>query len=168
MNANYQIALIITLTGLVALALIYTSIKMRLDLLARQLKDSNKRIVEEISSSVQTKFIELKPSAKNIVDLGVEVWRLEKKFEKLNSSLNEDQLTSLHNSLMKLTRYLELNDIEVKDYTNQKYNDGMNLEVITSEKHPDLEQSIVGLTDTPAILHRGQLIKRARVIIYEK
>lgn len=169
MKIEYQLVLLAMGFGAItALAIIYFGLKAQIHRLAESLDKAHRSLADEIKNSVQTKFIDISPSTQSLIELGIEAWRLEKKVEKAAEELPADKKTSLQNSLMKLRRYLERNDIEVRDYTDQKYNDGMNLEILSSEKHPNLTQSIVGITDTPAIMHKGQIIKRAKVIIYEK
>lgn len=169
MRIDYQLMLLaLSFGAIAALAMLYFGLKAQIKKLAESLNTTHKSLTDEIKNSVQTKFIDVSPSTQSLVELGIEIWRLEKKLEKASQELSDDQKTSLQNSLMKLRRHLEKNDIEVRDYTDQKYNDGMNLEILSSEKHPNLSHSVVGITDTPAIMHKGQIIKRAKVVIYEK
>ena len=169
MKVDYKLVLLaLSFGAITALVILYFGLKDRINKLAASLDKAQKSLVEEIRNSVQTKHIEVSPSAQSLVELGIEIWRIEKKLEKASQDFSDDQKTSLQNSLMKLRRHLERNDIEVRDYTDQKYNEGMNLEILSSEKHPNLTHSIVGITDTPAIMHKGQIIKRAKVVIYEK
>ena len=169
MKIDYQLVLLaLSLACITALAILYLSMKAKIGKLSESINRAHKSLIAEIKRSVQTKFIDLSPSTQSMAELGIEIWRLDKKLEKASQDLNEDQKTSLHNSLTKLRRHLERNDIEVRDYTDHKYNEGMNLEILSSEKRPDLSHSVVGITDTPAIMLKGQVIKRAKVVIYEK
>jgi hypothetical protein len=121
-----------------------------------------------IRDSVQSKFLELAPSTQSLVELAVEVWRLEKRLQKSSESLSDDQNKAFDNSLAKLQRYLEKNDISLTDYTDKKYNEGMNLDILSIEKDPDIPHSIIKETHEPAVLHKGQLIKKAKVVVLEK
>lgn len=121
-----------------------------------------------IRDSVQIKFLELAPSSQSLVELAVEVWRLKKRLQKSSESLSEDQNKAFENSLTKLQRYLEKNDISLTDYTDKKYNEGMNLDILSIEKDPDIPHSIIKETHEPAVLHKGQLIKKAKVVVLEK
>lgn len=108
------------------------------------------------------------PSSQSLVELAVEVWRLEKRLQKSSESLSEDQNKAFDNSLSKLQRYLEKNDISLTDYTDKKYNEGMNLDILSIENDPDIPHSIIKETHEPAVLHKGQLIKKAKVVVLEK
>jgi hypothetical protein len=121
----------------------------------------------QIAQSVVPKFIQISPETNNLVELGIEVWRLKKRLEKIESSVSADQSKALQNSYSKLSRYLDRNDIGVTEYANQKYNEGMNLDVLAVEKDPKLKQSMIKETHEPAITHKGQLIRKAKVILLE-
>jgi hypothetical protein len=104
----------------------------------------------------------------DLIDLAIEIWRLEKRLGKATSSLNKDQNKAFQNSITKLKRYLDVNKISVKDYSNQKYNDGLNLDILSIEKDSKITENIIKETHEPAIFLNGKLIKKAKVIIYEK
>lgn len=104
----------------------------------------------------------------DLIDLAVEFWRLEKRFKKIEDKLSEDENKAFRNSVEKLGRFVKKNDLEVIDYTGQTYNDGMNLDILASEKDSQLEQDIIFETHEPAVSHRGVLIRKAKVIIHEK
>lgn len=123
---------------------------------------------KRIHDSVQTKFLELAPSTSSLVELAIEIWRIEKRLAKAESSLNEDQNKAFGNSIAKLHRYLDKNDITVADYTDQKYNEGLNLDILSIEKDSSITESIIKETHEPAVMHKGQLIKKAKVVVLEK
>ena len=81
--------------------------------------------------------------------------------------MTDDQAKALKNSYSKLMRYLERNDIGITDYANQKYNEGMNLDVLSAEKDKNIKHTIIKETHEPAITHKGQLIRKAKVILLE-
>lgn len=51
------------------------------------------------------------------------------------------RIKRLKNSTVKLRRFLEKNDITYVDYTDQKYNQGMNLDVLSIEKDASIPES---------------------------
>ncbi len=123
---------------------------------------------KNIRDSVQMKSIELSPTTSSIVELAVEVWRLEKRLSKAEPSLTDDQNKALQNSIAKMHRYLDRNDITLVDYTDQKFNEGLNLDILSIEKDPKLHESVIKETHEPAVMHKGQLIKKAKVVVLEK
>lgn len=135
------------------------------------LKQSNRQyrlLSRRIYDSVQTKFIEITPSAQNLVDVAVEVWRLERRISKSSKDLSDDQNKAFENSISKLKRFLDKNDITFVDYTDQKYNEGLNLDILNIEKDTNVKESVIKETHEPAVFHKGQLIKKAKVVILEK
>lgn len=123
------------------------------------------RIKEEIKSAVTPKFMTVTVEANEITDLAVEIWRIEQRIAKSASSLPENQLIGLENSIQKMKRYLEKYDIEIVDYKNTKYNDGLNLDILSVEKDLTLPESVVKETVEPTIMLKGQVIRKAKIIL---
>lgn len=123
------------------------------------------KIKEEIKFAVAPKFMELSLGVNELVDLAVEVWRIEQRVAKSASSLPENQLKGLENSVQKLRRYLEKYDIQIVDYKNTKYNDGLNLDVLSVEKDPTLLEPMVKETVEPTIMCKGQVVRKAKIIL---
>ncbi len=123
---------------------------------------------KHISDSVQSNFIELNPTTQSLVEAAVEVWRLEKRVSKISGDLSDDQNKAFENSITKLKRFLDKNDITFTDYTDEKYNEGLNLDVLSIDKDKNVAESIIKETHEPAVFHKGQLIKKAKVVVLEK
>jgi hypothetical protein len=123
------------------------------------------KILAEIKSSVSPKFMNVSVEASEIADLAIEIWRIEQRISKSSSSLPENQLKGLENSILKLRRYLEKYDIEIVDYKNHKYNDGLNLDILSVEKDPSISEPVVKETVEPTIMLKGQLIRKAKIIL---
>ena len=125
------------------------------------------QVLDSIKQSILTGQSNTPIEIKDVVDLAIDIWRLDKKLYKVKDKLNEDENKSLDNSLDRLRRFVKKNDIEVIDYTGQKYNDGMNLDVLQFEKEPGLKHPIVFQTHEPAVSHLGKLYRKAKVIVHE-
>jgi len=126
---------------------------------------NHKELIEVINSSISPKFLELSASTNDLSALAVDIWRMEQKFLKWGDELSDKQKTSLDNSIQKIKRFLDKNDIEIIDYTDQKYNEGLNLEVLSVENAPNIKESRIKETVEPSIMHRGQVIKKAKIIL---
>lgn len=124
-----------------------------------------KKISEDIKYAVSPKFVELSLGVNDLVDLAVEVWRMEQRIAKSASGLPENQLKGLENSIQKLRRYIEKYDIEIVDYKNTKYNDGLNLDVLSVEKDPTLTEPRVKEVVEPTIMCKGQVVRKAKIIL---
>jgi len=124
-----------------------------------------KKISEEIKYAVAPKSINLNTSVTEIVELATEVWRIEQRLAKVSDILPENQRKGLENSVHKFKRYISKYDIEIVDYTNQKFNDGLNLDVLSVEKDQSVTTPTVKETVEPTILVKGQVVKKAKIIL---
>lgn len=123
------------------------------------------KVREEIKSAVASKFMTVSVEANEITDLAIEIWRIEQRITKSASSLSENQLKGLENSIQKMKRYLEKYDIEIVDYKNQKYNEGLNLDILSVEKDLTLPESTIKETVEPTIMLKGQVVRKAKIIL---
>lgn len=123
------------------------------------------KIKEEIKFAVAPKFMQLSLEVTHLVELANEIWRIEQRVIKSSLVLGENQKKGLEVSIQKLKKYIERYDIEFVDYTNQKYNDGLNLDILSVEKDPTVDIPFVKETVEPTILCKGQVVKRAKIIL---
>ena len=123
------------------------------------------KLREEIRYAIAPKFVELSLGVNDLVDLAIEVWRMEQRVAKSSSNLPEQQLKGLENSIQKLRRYLSKYDIEIVDYKNQKYNDGLNLDILSVEKDPSLHEPVIKETVEPTVLCKGQVVRKSKIIL---
>lgn len=119
----------------------------------------------DIQYSVMPKSWDFSPEAEDLIELAIELWRMENKISRFSSSLSSDQKESLKTSITKLKRYLDKNDIEILDHTGQKYNPGQNLTIIDVEKDPKAPKTIIKETIKPTILLKGTVIRAGEVTI---
>lgn len=123
------------------------------------------KIRDEIRSAIIPHFVQLSPDAESIVELAIEIWRIEQRVAKAEDMLSESLKKGMANSILKMRRYLGKYDIEIVDYAGQKYNDGLNLEILSVEKDSSVTERIIKETVEPAIIHRGRVIKKSKVIL---
>jgi hypothetical protein len=139
--------------------------RSRKDYMTIQFNELYAKIKDDIKFAVAPNFIKLSQGMNDFVDLAVEVWRMEQRVGKSASSLPEQQLKGLENSIQKLKRYLEKYDIEIVDYKNVKYNDGLNLEILNVEKDITIQESLIKETVEPTIMYKGQVVRKAKIIL---
>jgi hypothetical protein len=125
-------------------------------------------IHKEIQFSIAPKFLEISAQTDDLVELAIELWRMERRINKILPLVPEDQRDILTNSMQKLKRYLDKNDIEILDHTNQKYDDGLNLEILAVEHDPNISEPTIKETKEPSVLHKGQVVHLGKVIIVNK
>ncbi len=80
-------------------------------------------------------------------------------------SLPENQMKGLESSVQKLMRYLEKYEIKIIDYKNQKYNEGLNLDILSVEKDASLLEPTIKETVEPTIMCKGQVVRKAKIIL---
>lgn len=119
---------------------------------------------KDIESAVTPKFIDVSPQLKDLIELTIEIWRLENRINK-NLNIQDSQKEILKNSIQKVKRYLEKNDIEALDYTGKKFNEGRNLEILAVEKDPTIKEPIIKETKEPTVMCKGQVVRNGKVII---
>ena len=93
---------------------------------------------------------------------------MEQRLNKIMQTIPETSQNLLKNSVQKIKRYLDKNDIEIVDYTNQKFNEGRNLDILAVEKSSNILESIIKETKEPTILYKNQVVNKGKVIILEK
>jgi len=135
----------------------------------RKLDKLETDLKEEIRTSVQPKFLEISMEAKGLIDLASEIWRLDQRLIKVSKKLQENHQKALENSVQKLKKFVDKYDLEVRDYTGQKYNTSLSaMEVVSVEKSSSVINDTVKETLEPAVLLRGQVIKKAKVILLSR
>lgn len=157
---------LVLILSIITLALLFLVFYQTLRI--AKITDLNKAanlISQQITHSVEPKFLKISPEVGDLTALAVEVWRIEQRLNRVSSDLDETQAKGLKSSLMKLNRYLERHDIEFKDFTNQRFNEGLNLDVIATEHDSDIKEPTIKETIEPTIMCRGQVIKKAKVVL---
>jgi len=102
----------------------------------------------------------------SVIDVAIEVWRLQDRVKKLQSAIGR-QDPSIAFSIDKIQHVLREIGIEAREYTGQTYNEGMSLDVLTFDYPVEEKPSnrIVQETVSPAIFFDGTLHKMAQVIV---
>ncbi len=132
--------------------------------LSNNIERSFAKIREEIRFSVQP-MADIPQGVEEIADLAGEVWKIEQRLAKVSDNIPETHRRGMENSVQRLRRYLEKFDVETQDYTGQKYNDGLNLDVLQVEHDSTAVVPIIKETKEPTIICRGRVVRKAKVII---
>lgn len=161
----FPLVILITTVAFCLIFIYFILRKGRKDEYPDKFEELYQKIKEDIKFSVTPRMISVSVEANEITDLAVEIWRIEQRIAKSASSLPENQLKGLENSIQKMKRYLEKYDIEVVDYKNTKYNDGLNLDILSVEKDLTLPASMVKETVEPMVMLKGQVVRKAKIIL---
>jgi hypothetical protein len=134
----------------------------------KNLADISSQITEvrrDIHTVIAPKFLDISVQTNDLVEHAIELWRFEKRIVGLLEDLPETQREILLNSIKKMMRYIEKNDIEIVGHTNQKYNEGRNLDVLAFEKSDTVSEPTIKETKEPTVLFKGQVIRKGKVIV---
>jgi hypothetical protein len=110
-------------------------------------------------------FVDLSPKSADIVELAIEVWRINNRVMKAATGLTDIQKRGLDSSLQKFVKFLDHYDVKIVDHTGEKYNEGMNVEVLSFEKDPNVKVSTIKETIEPSITCKGHVIKKGKIIV---
>jgi len=133
-----------------------------------EIKTQIKGIHKEIQSPVIPKFLDISPKLKDVIELSIEVWKMENRVQKLLIDSEEGQKEFFENSFNKIKRYLGKQDIEILGHNLQKFNEGLNVEVLSVESSQEIDETIIKETVEPTVLHKGQVVRKGKVIVLEK
>lgn len=157
--------IILTLNILTLIGVIFILIKVSLKSGGG---NDHEELYQKIKNDIKFSFEpmgELPLGVEEIVDLATEVWKIEQRISKASENMPEIHQKGLSSSVNRLKSYLNKYDVEIQDYTGQKYNDGLNFDVLSREQDPTLEFAIVKETVEPTITCRGRVVKRAKIIL---
>lgn len=125
--------------------------------------------LRDISNMIEPKLIDISTSTEDLLELANEIWRIQNRINKISTSLTESNHMALENSVIKLRRYLERNDLEILDYTDRPYNENISaVEVISVEKSKNTKIDMIKEIIEPGILIKGKLVRKCKVIVTKK
>lgn len=128
-------------------------------------KENASEFKKGTTSSHQAIFVDLSPKSTDVVELAVEIWRINSRINKVLTGLSEIQRRGLESSIQKLLKYLDRFDMKIIDHTDEKYNEGMNVDVLSFEKDPKIRFPIIKETIEPTIICKGHVIKKGKIIV---
>lgn len=124
------------------------------------------KFLESINKVDITKALQIEFSITDIIDFASSVWTIQNKFEKINT---EDSLLgkkrAITSNINKIKNILDLKGIEIIDFTNKKYNEGLNVDILSYEKNSETFEPYIKETIIPAIIFKGNIIQKAKVIV---
>lgn len=104
------------------------------------------------------------PEVNDLVLLATEVWRITRKIKKADKILSNDTFKSINISIEKIKVFLKKQGIEVNDFDGSKYNDGLNVDVLSIDDE-NRDFPIISETIEPMVKLNNKVIKRAKVIV---
>ena len=101
-----------------------------------------------------------------IAQVAIESWRL----ERLLPRLCEDDQTRVRAIGDRVSGWLSQAGVVTEDLTGREYTEGMILEIVTTEVHPELPANTIRVVETvkPAVYVAGQLVLRGQVVLGQR
>jgi len=98
-----------------------------------------------------------------ISTLSIELWRLEKRIDKVKSTID----SSITDQYQRIKDIIGKQEIEICEHTGTDYNDGMSIKVLHVEEVDNLPPGSMKIIETvkPSIYYRGQVISHGEVIV---
>lgn len=123
-----------------------------------------KDILKEIKFSIKPLFIKMDINTSLILELVFSVWQMNKSINKIkmqNPNINTRAIDSAYNKIKNIFTKM---GFETIDYTNKRFNEGLNIEIIATNKVSEKIEPYVKETIEPTILYKGNILKKAKVI----
>ena len=98
-----------------------------------------------------------------VSSLAIELWRLEKRIDKVKNSIDN----SITDQFQRIKDILRKQEIEICEHTDADYNDGMSVKVLHVEDVDNLPPGKMKIIETvkPSIYSRGKVISHGEVIV---
>lgn len=141
-----------------------------LNLSADLLENLAKKIRKKAGKNPKKTPQKIQPKEENLetkflAEFALCFWRLNSRL-KTHENLNADK--PLNSAINRIYELLNAHKVEIKDYTNVKFNEGLNVDVIECERveiSPNDDKSEMILqTLSPSIIINGEICKKAKII----
>jgi hypothetical protein len=105
-----------------------------------------------------------------ISSLAIEIWRLEKRFEKVKGNMTKGEnsgIISIGDQIQRIKDIFERQEIEICEHTGTIYNDGLSLKVLHIEEIDGLPAGKMQIIETikPSVYLKGKVIFLGEVIV---
>jgi hypothetical protein len=105
-----------------------------------------------------------------ISSLAIEIWRLEKRFEKVKDDMTKGEksgITSISDQIQRIKDVFKKQEVEICEHTGTAYNDGLSLKVLHIEEIDELLEGKMQIIETikPSVYLKGKVIFLGEVIV---
>lgn len=102
--------------------------------------------------------------------LAIEVWRLEKRLNKIKSTMDEkigSDAEPIFDQIRRIKDCFSKYEIELKEHTGENYNDGLSLKAIHFEIDENLPKGVMRIIETvkPSVYLKGNIILHGEVVV---
>jgi hypothetical protein len=102
-------------------------------------------------------------SSQLTIEIATTIWRLKRRLSTDGDA--SDIVRRSSRDIESMSDSLQQSEIEIKDYTGQKYDDGMALQVLAFQPIPGLNQKQIIETIKPTIFQKNKTIQVGQVIV---
>ncbi len=136
-------------------------------------RDQFERCIQKKCSLVSPKNAYEATEMRSAIDLvssfATEIWRLEKRLNNIKEGIPGAQvdLGSLFDQIQRIKDIFQKEEVEIKDFLNGNYNDGMSVNVLHFEEDKNLPKGTMRIVETvrPTVMFKGQVISHGEVIV---
>jgi len=105
-----------------------------------------------------------------ISSLAIEIWRLEKRIEKVKGDMTKGEksgIASISDQIQRVKDVLKKQEVEICEHTGTIYNDGLSLKVLHIEEIDGLPEGKMQIIETikPSVYLKGKVIFLGEVIV---
>ena len=114
-----------------------------------------------------TELMHIPNNTEEVIKISVAIWKLERKVlsMKNNEQIDQDVHEKISNSINYIQGQLNQLKLELSSREGQKYNEGMNIDVIAREGNSEDGDEYIKETIEPQVSINGKLVKKERVIV---
>lgn len=106
--------------------------------------------------------IDISMGTNELIDLAQQIWKIETKLKDID--ISDTKSRAIKSAFSKIYSIFNLYSLEIKDYTGEKYNEGMNVEIRTTVKEEGIKTPYIKETISPMITIDKNIVKKAEVI----
>lgn len=128
-----------------------------------QPRDTSKQILFAIGSDALAALEDQQWAEPLAARVGSEVWRLKRRLMAIESSIDEELLRPLRDSLSRLEDVLLENQIETREHEGEQYDPGLQVEVLHMRDGPT--PHFILETILPTVTLRGRVLQQGQVVI---
>lgn len=123
-----------------------------------------------ISSDNAYEATEMLSAVDLISSFAIETWRLEKRLTSIKEAIQQGsqvELDSVLDQLQRIRDIFQKEEVEIKDFINGNYNDGMSVKVLHFEEDKNLPKGVMRIVETvrPTVIFKGKVISHGEVIV---
>lgn len=110
-----------------------------------------------------------KNSSKDLINIALEVWKINKKVKRMNETIGDEAIKWFEFPIERIYEILGKNNIKIIDHTGKKYLEWMNwFDIVSVEKDGSTIEPIFLDIISPIIEENGLVTQRWKVVILSK